>query len=167
MKIRAVSKKEFDRTMASQNINDDNVEELLTDTWLVSINPSDEVMRVAYANSPELQPLFKKDHPRVFRLFFDDVKVETEIILIGGGGTVMARPMSEDQARDTFNYLGTVPKDATLLIHCTAGKSRSVAVAHFAAELAGQDPKGIYENDEQVPNETCLRLLRQHGKKIN
>jgi len=100
-------------------------------------------------------------------LFFDDVKVETEIILIGGGGTVMARPMSEDQARDTFNYLGTVPKDATLLIHCTAGKSRSVAVAHFAAELAGQDPKGIYENDEQVPNETCLRLLRQHGKKIN
>jgi len=167
MKIRAISKHEFDRIMRDSKLDDANIEQK-TDFWLISINPAPEMMMDAYLNSHSMEPYFKKDHPQLLKLFFDDVVADTPYTVLGSKKSTIARTMTEDQANITLNFLEKMSGHAgTLLVHCTMGKSRSVAIAHFAAELLGQDTKEIYENENQIPNKTVLNLLRQAREKKN
>jgi protein-tyrosine phosphatase len=165
VKIRAISKEEFDRIMREGKLDDTNIESR-SDLWLVSINPAPDMFKDAYLSSHSMEPYFKEEHPQLLKLFFDDVPADTPYTVLGTKKSTIARAMTQEQAEIALDFLEKMKgKDGVLLVHCTMGKSRSVAVAHFAAELLGQNPKDIYENESQDPNKTTLRLLREAKEK--
>lgn len=98
--------------------NDTNVDQLSKHTCFICIHDT-------ITNE---EPYFKKDHPNVLNLWFDDV--EFEISDLKGQKAV---PMSPEQAQQILAFLNSNKNNGVkeCMIHCTAGVSRSVAVRHF------------------------------------
>jgi predicted protein tyrosine phosphatase len=161
MIIQALPKNNFDWFVANKGLNDSNVEEE-KDLHLISINYSDfpEWM------PPEEHPHFKEDHRNVLRLFYDDVLVDSTVQIINkahkGDGEWLAKAFTPDDANRVVDFLSgiVVTDDTRIVVHCKAGKSRSVATAHFACEFFGMATSMIYTNSEMKPNMRVLTLLR-------
>ena len=153
-----MSKDDFDIHMVLKSINDSNIEEQ-KDLYLISINYSDfpEWM------PEEAYPHFKQDHPNVLRLFYDDVLQDTPVKITATKEWWTAKAFTSEQAKQVVDFLSKIEKNdnTKIIVHCKAGKSRSVATAHFVSEYFGEDPNLIYTNPEQKPNATVLNLLRE------
>jgi rhodanese-related sulfurtransferase len=158
MEITVLPKDEFDIMMVLKSINDSNVEDQ-KNLYLISINYSDfpEWM------PEEAYPHFKQDHPNVLRLFYDDVLQDTRVHITAQKEWWTAKAFTSEQAKQVVDFLSKIEKndDTKIIVHCKAGKSRSVATAHFVSEFFGIDPNLIYTNPEQKPNATVLNLLRE------
>lgn len=166
MEIKALPKKEFDALMEKLDINDSNVE-AHKNLYIISIN---------YSEFPEwlpeeAHPHFKEDHKNVLRLFYDDVLQDTKIQVTATKEWMTAKAISKEEAIKVVEFISNIKKndDTKIFIHCKAGKSRSVATAHFISEFFGQNTSLIYTNPEQIPNLTVLKMLREaksrHAKK--
>lgn len=165
MKIKALPKLVFDATMRGLHLDDSNVEGR-KNLFLISINSSSEIQEIM---EDKYQPYFKQDHPNVLRLFFDDVVADGPQNM--GTITVNAKAMSVEQAKQVVDFVNGIAlsnsserhlDDLEIIVHCAAGKSRSVAVAHYIAESLGADSKQIYNREEMDPNKQVLRLLREN-----
>ena len=95
--------------------------------------------------------------PNVLNLEFDDIEEVTEFEKDGIKYT--AFPITPDQAKEILKF-GYEHKEYNLLIHCLAGKSRSVAVGLGLMDIF----PGVWELSEEsnpilTPNSQVLRVL--------
>ena len=99
---------------------------------------------------PEPPPFSKRflRHPNLLVLFFDDVEIE--------GPTAF----TEEMAKQIVRFVQMVDEHP-LLIHCTAGISRSGAVGLAVAEQCGCVEEFRRGNPDIMPNQLVLRKLRQ------
>ncbi len=117
-------------------------ERLLNECRIISIND--------VSLHPEPPPFNRRylKHPNLLVLFFDDVETE--------GATAF----SSDMARHIVRFVQE-SDERPLLIHCTAGISRSGAVGLAIAEQCGCVEVFRRENPDIMPNQLVLRELRQ------
>ena len=71
----------------------------------------------------------------VLTLYFDDIEHEVD-------GAVL---FNEDMAQQIIDFIQSHKKAETLLVHCYAGQSRSLAVGAFAYQLLGGDNDKFFE----------------------
>lgn len=85
----------------------------------------------------------------VLTLYFDDVERPVE-------GAVL---FTEDQAREVIDFVMSMGKAETLLVHCYGGESRSRAVGAFAAKMLGADNSRLMKTGH--PNRHVLATLEK------
>ncbi len=102
---------------------------------------------------PEPPPFSRHflQHPNLLVLCFDDVETE--------GPTAF----TSDMARQIVSFVQEVG-ERPLLIHCTAGISRSGAVGLAIAEQCGCEAEFLRDNPDIMPNQLVQRKLRQAFK---
>ena len=132
----------YARTFFENKIGTTEEENLLNKCRIISIND--------VSIHPEPPPFRRRFlvHPNLLVLFFDDVEME-----IPGAFSI-------EQARQIVRFVrekGEYP----LLIHCTAGISRSGAVGLAIAEQCGCVEVFLRDNPDIMPNQLVLRKLRQ------
>ena len=135
----------YARTFFENKIGTAEEERLLDECRIISIND--------VSIHPEPPPFSKRflQHPNLLVLFFDDVETE--------GATVFTIKM----ARQIVSFVqGT--GNRPILIHCTAGISRSGAVGLAVAEQCGCEEEFRRENPDIMPNRLVLGKLRQAFK---
>lgn len=137
MKVNVFSKETFIKAMESRNITDETVGAF--GEYFICIDST---------GGPWAHRYFYRTHSNVIRLVFDDVMADE----IKWGNDVQhyfdAKAMVYSQAVELVDFIKRIPADSTINIHCTKGKSRSVAIASFI-------------NNEQVGNQHVLGLLTQ------
>ena len=131
----------YARTYFENKIGTAEEKRLLREYRIISIND-------AFIH-PEPPPFSKRllRHPNLLVLFFDDV--ETEI----------PGAFSNEQAMTIVNFIQR-DTSSPLLIHCTAGISRSGAVGLAIAEHFGCVEDFLRKNSDIMPNQLVLQKLR-------
>lgn len=146
-KVIVLPKYAFDNGLSKQNINDSNVENLKEKVCFISINDSfgtDEV------------PYFKELHPNVLTLFFDDVDRD----IVTDYGT--AKVISDEQAKDIYEYVKSNSHCQNFIVHCTAGISRSGAVGEFINDMFNLDYNTFKKDNPYThPNGIVLSKLKR------
>ena len=132
----------YARTFFENKIGTAEEERLLDECRIISIND--------ISVHPEPPPFSRRflRHPNMLVFFFDDVEKE--------GPTAFTIEM----ARQIVRFVQETG-DCPLLIHCTAGISRSGAVGLAIAEQCGYVEEFRRENCDIMPNQLVLRKLRQ------
>lgn len=83
----------------------------------------------------------------VLRLCFDDVESDEE------------NPMTIQDAEKILNFVKGYPGPEDILVHCSAGVSRSAGVAAALSLILNGSDWEIFENPRYCPNRHCYRLL--------
>lgn len=156
MIIRVFSHENFDVMCLKNNLNDDTVE-INKNTAYISIICTEECRK--YYLEDDTGHWFKKEHSNVLNLDFDDI---TEDRMYKGH---LFKAMNEEQGDKCIEFIEN-NKNKNFEIHCTAGISRSGAVAQFIFEFYNQD-KVYSESDFEYfnrhirPNNHVLTLLKR------
>lgn len=82
-------------------------------------------------------PHFKKEHPNVINLYFDDTEIDKEKWL--GPIKYTAKACTKEQALEIVNFVDEIPNDSTVHIYCTRGESRSPAIGIFIKEYRNKE----------------------------
>ena len=128
------------------------------DKWgIISINCSDEPFLIE-EKGVDMKRLEKTGLDMVMSIRFDDIRLcDYEKIKLAHPDIIL---FNEDHARKIIEFVSLAQRrldPMTLLIHCTAGISRSGAVASFISEYLN-----ISFHDEMiVPNPYILEILRK------
>lgn len=147
-KIFAISKPEFNTLMDKNNMSDKTVEEK-TDVALISINDSFGQWSVSW---------FDLDHPNVLRLWFDDVENDTDKFSPTNQEKVSA--FTVEQAKQVKDFIKKNKDKKTFIVHCSAGISRSGAVAQYICDFFRCDREEFLRNNPFIhPNGRVTRLL--------
>lgn len=164
-KIFVMSRGEFKRLMERNNINDSNVED--RDVYIISIN---DILVNASDGNIGFTSYFKQDHPNVLRTAFADIETEKPVLVeftTNEGQKkhtkrVALEPFGQEQAKDVFDFLLKLKEldSFVLIIHCTAGISRSGAVGEFACKYLEADYKRFrYNHPFIMPNTLVMKKL--------
>lgn len=146
-KILITSKKDFPKKFSKVNKTNE--------PWaVISIEGTDDLVRSGVLENND-HYLFSG--PNVLNLEFDDIEKVTEFEKDGIKYTAL--PITPDQAKEILKF-GYEHKEYNLLIHCLAGKSRSVAVGLGLMDIF----PGVWELSEEsnpilTPNSQVLRVL--------
>jgi predicted protein tyrosine phosphatase len=168
MKIIAMSKEDFDLKMLYLGLNDSNVEETKHDYVFISINPS--MIDEADMYGDNVQPHFKHDHANVLRLFYDDVVQDIPAVSKITGKPFVYKAMNTMQGEQVVEFLkkSIYLHTKTVYVHCTMGKSRSVATAQFIAEFCSMLKDVTVEaREDATPNPQVLGMLRSMYRDCN
>ena len=135
----------YARTFFENKIGTAEEKRLLDECRIISIND--------ISIHPELPPFSMRflQHPNLLVLFFDDVETEG------------ANTFTIEMARQIVRFVQNT-YNRPLLIHCTAGISRSGAVGLAIAEQCGCEEEFLRDNPDTQPNQLVLRKLRQEFK---
>lgn len=152
----ALSYQQFKASLDYASITDDNVESK-DKTALIEIMGEQDILSAPF--------YFKKDHPNVIRLMFDDVDEPLHVSLLGDVPDereyVPVVPMSEEQGKLILDFVKKNDSVGNFIVHCAAGVSRSGAVAKFITEYFGGEDKDFYKlNPYTKPNQRILTILR-------
>ncbi len=150
MRIFTQSKLQFNKTLAQANITNENISGK-KDMIFISINNSKNDKSILKNNS------------NVLVLYFDD------IIALNSNSTYFFKDcklFSNKQAKMVVNFVDKYKNIADgCLIHCSAGVSRSGAIATFINEYLNRDNEQfLLDNPHIYPNQFVLNLLK---KQIN
>lgn len=150
IKIKVLSKPEFNQFMGEYGISDSNVEEKMGNVALISINDTDGHWSTSW---------FDRDHPNVLRLWFDDVFADTEKSPTNKN---QCRAFTEEQAAKVFAFIKE-NRDKDFIVHCSAGISRSGAVGAFINDYLDSDKEFFHKfNFERIfPNAHVSSLLNR------
>lgn len=145
MKVIVASKNEFDSFMKKKGITNDNVED--TKPFYISINNTEKV---------EGEEPYFKEAKNVMVLWFDDVE---EDVLDSNGH--LARAFTISQARELLLFIQQNAHRGRLIVHCSAGISRSGAVGQFVSDYFGGDKDEFKQTNPHIlPNGKVLRTLK-------
>ena len=150
IKIKVLSKPEFNQFMGERGIDDKNVEEQMNGVALISINDTSGNWSTSW---------FDADHPNVLRLWFDDVFADTEKSPTNKNE---CRAFTEKQAQKIFQFIKE-NKDKDFIVHCSAGISRSGAVGAFINDYLDSDKEFFHKfnADRIFPNAHVSILLNK------
>lgn len=150
MQILAVPRIVFNDYMKTKKVSQDNVNEF-TDAFLISINNTVD----------DVRPYFEEDRENLKVMFFDDVekdmttpnlKVPDEVHHI--------KAMTKEQAIELFTFIKANKDKKICVVHCTAGVSRSGAVASFINDYVSGDWEQFKRDNSSIqPNAHVYRLL--------
>jgi predicted protein tyrosine phosphatase len=159
MKILAMGKAAFDQLMKQKSVTPDNVEQQ-DKILFISINTTEET-------SSGDRPYFPEDKKNVKVLFFDDVEKNITVPLFGTNDTYEAKAMTEKQAEELYSFIrANVKGKEVVLVHCTAGVSRSGAVASFIHDFSGGNWEQFKTLNMHIsPNAHVYRLLHDQWYK--
>lgn len=121
-----------DKFSTNTPCNDNNVSEFIND-YFICINATGNI---------HSEPFFKKDHSNVLNMYFDDV-VEDTVKYFGPTDSEFkcyAKACTVSQAKQMYEFIGSIADNSRLHIYCTKGKSRSVAVAKYVNEFINGIP---------------------------
>jgi len=147
MKVKILSKPEFNQVMGNNKIDDSNVDQI--PAALISINDTHGNWSVSW---------FDRDHPNVLRLWFDDVEHNNEVSPTNQDS---CSAFSEDQAHQVIEFVKN-NREKNFIVHCSAGISRSGAVGTFINGYCGgnwDEFKG--SNPHILPNPRVSRMLNE------
>lgn len=149
MNIYVLPKNRFNKLMSDNNINDDNVESK-TKVFFISINND-------LTESPDTSiSYFKENKRNVLILHFDDVEED----LYNKNGKLIARTMTDSQAKDILNFLENQKNIDNVFIHCSAGINRSGSVGSFICDYFNCDYSGFKRINPHIGgNGNVSRLL--------
>lgn len=120
--IEVMSHFAFDQKMRDLAIFDENVEHM-QNLAFISIIGTPQVLS-DYLEEPLTEHWFKRNHPNVLNLDFDDVDHDSQFV------NCEFKAMSPKQAKETVDFIErNLGKD--FIIHCRAGVSRSQAIGCF------------------------------------
>lgn len=160
MKILALSKKYFDDFLFYKGINSDNIYQ------------QDKVLFISINNTEftagENDTPYLKNAINVKIIYFDDVEKDIDVAnLDGSGTTIKAKAFTAEQAKELYSFIkNNIEGKETVLIHCTAGVSRSGAVASFIHDFVGGNWDEFKRNNRYiVPNAHIYRLLHDEWYK--
>lgn len=124
-KVNVLSHVLFNELCNNNNWSDDNVESL-TDSAFISVVCTEDVVKY-YNGEISGEHWFKKNHPNVLNIEFDDVLYDIIV------NDTEAKALSQEQAQEIVDFIER-NKGKDFYIHCTAGISRSGAIGTFIAE---------------------------------
>lgn len=147
----AFSYSEFCSLMDRHHISDDNPE--LKNSAFIEVMGEQELIYMPM--------YFKKDHPNVLRLYFDDIDEPLDVKYFDGRDGGHLEPMTEEQGKQIVDFVKANEHRGSFLVHCAAGISRSGAIAKWITEYFGGD-EAYYKqmNLYTVPNQRILNILR-------
>jgi predicted protein tyrosine phosphatase len=148
-RILAWSKPQFNEVMGKMGIIDENVEEVFIDGAIISINDT---------HGKWSQPWFNLDHSNVIRLWFDDVEQDTDKFSPTNQEKVKA--FTVEDAKNIRDFIKKNKKKEVFIVHCSAGISRSGAVAQFICDFFRCDRTEFLRNNKHIlPNGRVTRML--------
>ena len=153
-KIQILPKYKFDYFMQQNGWNDLNIP---SDTAFISICCKKNIKENYLRDFKHREDFhwFKRNHPNVLNVDFDDV-IQPEIETRWG----MAYGIDDYTAKEIVQFaLDNIEKD-TLMIHCMAGKSRSVAVGKALSELLDCKFTCVYGTDNM--NEFVYKKIKDN-----
>jgi predicted protein tyrosine phosphatase len=127
---------------------------------LVNLPPDARIIGCTDVGGLVREPLFETDDYKLALRFDDCVPVDIQDDY---------KPLSKEQAEQIVRYVmrlidGRIRHD--LYVHCVAGRSRSAAIAKFAAWVSGLDERYIKTDNKFFPNEYVFNLLQSTYKKL-
>jgi predicted protein tyrosine phosphatase len=149
IKIYIVPKIQFEAILKNNKIDDTNVD-TFKDYCFICINQS--------TGTYFHEPILKEEHYNVLNLWFDDV--EADMMLEG------IKAFSYSDAEKIIEFLDNNKKVKILIVHCSAGISRSGAVGTFALDYLNGD-KEFFKNTNPhiLPNNRVMRMLNEMRRK--
>jgi len=166
MKILIYGKREFNKFMVFNGIDDINVES--QDTMFVSIN--NVYLPEMYLGKEGIRSYFKRNHSNVLIMNFGDFSETAADNLLKEGYTGV---FNDFRAKKLYEFIKKNKNKSLAVIHCGAGVSRSGAVGTFIWDLYGKNSmtwdEFIRKNPRIEPNQHILKLLhkqRENDKSI-
>lgn len=151
--IEVMSYFQFNDLCELNGINDDNVETKYGECAFISILGTPACM-IHYMEEPDVDHYFKREHPNVINLNFDDLHKDIE-----WHGHLFKAISSEGAKRLEDFIERNVGKD--FKIHCWAGVSRSAAVGMFIRNTYRDIYNKDYPTISDTPNVEVLRKLNR------
>lgn len=156
-KIRVMNKPRFFQLMEQENISDLNVETKFKDYVIISINDTYGKWSKSW---------FKKNHNNVIRLWFDDVEHDGDMV-----GTKIKRPgfsIKNKQIEELLKFIKINKHRKNIIIHCTAGISRSGAIGLYITQLLNMSIKDyLYSNPRVKPSKSLFIKIKKYYKNDN
>ena len=150
MKVFAYSKGKFNRFMIEQGIDDSNVESYDIYAFISILD----------VTGLDCDGHFEEQHKNVKIQHFGDYGELDEGILEGPG------IFSHKQANELIEFIEANKHKQIFIVHCTAGISRSGAIATFINDLYGNSYKEFFNDNRQIqPNYTILSRIREVYRK--
>jgi predicted protein tyrosine phosphatase len=150
MKIFVKSKRAFNEFMKEQSIDDSNVESFDAYAFISIL----DVVGL------DCDGWFEKDHDNVLTLYFGDYGEPEKECEPGPGH------FSTYHAKKIINFVEKHKDKQIMMVHCTAGISRSGAVGAFINDLYGNSYKEFINDNKQIqPNPYVSRILNQEYRK--
>jgi predicted protein tyrosine phosphatase len=163
MKILILNKREFNKFMEYNMINDDNVEE--QDMLIVSINQPCESHIIMGRSG--VYSHFSRQHSNVMIMHFMDVG-ENYINNFEELNGVCYQFFNKYKAKKLYEFIKRNKDKKLAVLHCSAGISRSGAVGTFIYDMYGKDTMTWEEfqrkNPYIHPNEHILKLLHEEQR---
>lgn len=157
--IYALSYQEFVSNMSIGKITDDTVEKK-TASCIIEIMGEQDLLCFPF--------WFKKDHPNVLRLLFDDVDEPLHIKLFGepedGMDRIPVVPMNEHQGKQIVKFVEDNKDKNSFIVHCAAGISRSAAVAKYINYRFNEEEDDYLFNKNNPhirPNQRIFSMLKE------
>ncbi len=151
MKVRVLSKNQFDSLLPRMRIDDDNVETNV-DSVFISIVGSDG----------HDYSYFNRDHCNVLRLIFDDITQEQNDYIVSKGEAPLLL-FNKEHADAIIKFIERNKVAKICYVHCLAGVSRSGAVGTFINDICGYEKftDFVKSNPYIMPNYYILTLLKR------
>ena len=147
MRVHILAKREFNKLMEVNQINDKNVEKF------------DSMFFISIVDTDCDTNHFQKDHSNAITMKFDDVEHDLEPSPTKLQNT---RAFTEAQANKMFKFIKANREKETCVVHCMAGISRSGAVGSFVNGYAQGDWELFMRTNKFIaPNGRVHRMLNE------
>lgn len=152
MKILAVPRLSFNEYMKLKGVTQENISSIKEVAFISINNTIDNV-----------EPYFLEDRPNLKVLFFDDVSEDIYTNdLKNPGDLILVKAMTEEQAKELYTFIKANEEKDCIIIHCTAGVSRSGAVATFINDYVSGDWHSFKQQNSSIqPNTHVYKLLKK------
>lgn len=154
MRAIAYSHDRFNELCQGMGVNDENVETYTNDAF-ISIICTEDCRR--YYLEEDKTHYFKRGHDNVLNIVFDDLTQDKD------WNNYVFKAMSESQGEEIVNFIEK-NKGKNFMVHCTAGISRSGAVASFIRDFyLNDEEQDLFEreNPHIRPNIHVLSTLKR------
>lgn len=152
MKIIATGRLPFNEYMKLKGVTQQNIASIKEVAFISINNTIDNV-----------EPYFLEDRPNLKVIFFDDVSEDIYTPdLKNPGELVQVKAMTEAQAQELYSFIKSNKEKECIIIHCTAGVSRSGAVATFINDFVSGDWNTFKQQNSSIqPNTHVYKLLEK------
>lgn len=156
MQIVALSKSLFNKFLEDQKVTSDNVAQQDKAFFISILNPDDDT-----------PSYFSGETDNVKIMTFPDVDREMDVPVFKSNPAPDDKvemmhlvPFTKDQARELYQFIKKHKDRDVCIIHCTAGVSRSGAVASFLLDYTGGNYEQFKRMNPQIqPNAHVYKML--------
>lgn len=152
MKIIATGRLPFNEYMKLKGVTQENISSI-KEVAFISINNTND----------NIEPYFPEDRANLKVMWFDDVSEDIYTPdLKNPGELILVKAMTEEQAAELYSFIKANRGKDSIIIHCTAGVSRSGAVATFINDYVSGDWQAFKQQNSSIqPNTHVYKLLEK------